>query len=318
MQTEPLANEIEHDDSVKEAVTATIGEILLQERQRRGLSEKQVADKLHITMHNVKALEMGNYEKLPGAVFAKGYLKNYALLLNLDADELLLRYEELRLQQAKVVEENPQNTRQKKDRNRSWLILSVIVFIVGFSALWSYNNFLVVTPEEEAPPQQLAPPQQADSPLPSSISARLSDSRQFPRPAAVATANQATGSDSLALQVAENEDISPESTGSTGLEKLPVANAVAEQQLIQISAGGNDVLRIVFSRESWVEVNDSASNNIYRDLRQADDILEIVGRAPFNILLGDASVTSMTLNGDNIELSSYIRIDNSARLTVGL
>ena len=52
------------------------GEILQQERMRRGFSEKKVADQLHITVHYVKALETEHYEKLPGAVFAKGYIKS--------------------------------------------------------------------------------------------------------------------------------------------------------------------------------------------------------------------------------------------------
>jgi formate dehydrogenase iron-sulfur subunit len=59
-----------------------------QERIRRGLSEKEVADQLHITMHYVRSLEANNYDKLPGAVFAKGYIKNYAQLLELDEVEL--------------------------------------------------------------------------------------------------------------------------------------------------------------------------------------------------------------------------------------
>ena len=66
------------------------------------------------------------------------------------------------------------------------------------------------------------------------------------------------------------------------------------------------------------EVNDGESRQIYRDLREAGDVLEITGNAPFNILLGDAVFIRMSLNGSEIDVSTKIRIDNSARLIVGL
>ena len=70
--------------------------------------------------------------------------------------------------------------------------------------------------------------------------------------------------------------------------------------------------------ERWVEVNAGAQKQIYRDIRSAGDVLEITGSAPFSILLGDAPFTSLTFNGTEIDVSDNIRIDNSARLTVGL
>jgi cytoskeleton protein RodZ len=91
-----------------------------------------------------------------------------------------------------------------------------------------------------------------------------------------------------------------------------------EARVITVQADGSDVLRISFSGESWVEVNDGASNEIYRDLLEAGDILQITGTAPFNVLLGDAPFTELTFNGDVVDVSGNIRIDNSARLTVGL
>jgi len=101
-------------------------------------------------------------------------------------------------------------------------------------------------------------------------------------------------------------------------EQTAGAETTDQPRVITIEAIGNDVLRISFIGESWIEVNDSKSQQIYRDIREAGDILEIIGNAPFNILLGDAPLVSMSLNGDEIDLSADIRIDNSARLTVGL
>ena len=38
------------------------------------------------------ALERGDYKELPGAVYTKGFLRNYALYLGLDPDDVLLQW----------------------------------------------------------------------------------------------------------------------------------------------------------------------------------------------------------------------------------
>ena len=65
-------------------INLTAGEILRQERLRIGLTENEVAHHLHITMHYVRAIESDNYQKLPNAVFARGYIRNYAIFLKND------------------------------------------------------------------------------------------------------------------------------------------------------------------------------------------------------------------------------------------
>lgn len=96
-------------------------------------------------------------------------------------------------------------------------------------------------------------------------------------------------------------------------QQLPIATRV-----ISVDAGGEDLVQITFKGESIVQVEDSSDQQIYRDIRTSGDVLRITGSAPFNILLGDAAVTELSLNGNNIDFTSNIRIDNSVRLTIGL
>lgn len=120
----------------------TAGDVLLQERLRRGLTEKQVADKLHITMHYIKAMESNNYEKLPAGIFARGYIKSYALLLGLEADDLLNRYNEFNTQQQDVIAKASRlKARRKKDKSKLIVIISLLVFIAGFIVLWLANSY---------------------------------------------------------------------------------------------------------------------------------------------------------------------------------
>ena len=104
MPTKPFIEAVVEANGSEDAISAlTAGDILRQARKRLGLIEKEVADQLHITMHYVRALESNSYEKLPGAVFARGYVKSYALLLGLDVEELVSLYESLHISRKPIV-----------------------------------------------------------------------------------------------------------------------------------------------------------------------------------------------------------------------
>jgi cytoskeleton protein RodZ len=350
MQTEQSA---EHaaDEADKSIDQATAGELLRQERLRRGLSEKEVADQLHITMQYVKALEADNYEKLPGTVFVKGYIKSYAILLKLEVDALLALYEDS--DQRRLMQQHEtarQQVRRSRDRNKPWVVISVIGFVGGFAGLWAYNNFFgdtesepaVVTPAESdagnaldtqtesvesAIPLVSSPVIQSVATQPVRSEASTTANRQDPLPQQVPQSDFVTALSALAEDTTVTDDGSsgPNTPASATVNPRDTISQVAltetddfDDRFIEIGTAGDDVLRITFSGESWVEVNDGDAKQIYRDLRAAGDVLEITGNGPFNILLGDAPFTRLTFNGSDIDVSNNIRIDNSARLTVGL
>ena len=54
-----------------------LGEELRRERMRRGLTYKDVEQRLHIRSAYLEALEEGNYDIIPGHVYTKGFIRNY-------------------------------------------------------------------------------------------------------------------------------------------------------------------------------------------------------------------------------------------------
>jgi hypothetical protein len=60
---------------------------LAEERRRRGLSLEQVASATRIRVAHLAALEDGNLEALPGAVYARGYTRTYARYLGVDVPD---------------------------------------------------------------------------------------------------------------------------------------------------------------------------------------------------------------------------------------
>lgn len=69
-----------------------IGTALREGRERKGLSVEAVEEKTKIAPAVITALEEGNRERFPHPVYAKGFVRSYALLLGLDAVELCAHF----------------------------------------------------------------------------------------------------------------------------------------------------------------------------------------------------------------------------------
>jgi len=74
------------------AAAASLPERLLAARERKGVDLFRAERDTKIRARYLAALERGDYRELPGAVYTKGFLRNYALYLGLDPDEILLQW----------------------------------------------------------------------------------------------------------------------------------------------------------------------------------------------------------------------------------
>jgi cytoskeletal protein RodZ len=71
---------------------ARLGDALRQQREQMGVTMEQAAEDTRIREKFLQAIESGDYQSLPGTVYTKGFLRNYAGYLNLDAEEMLALY----------------------------------------------------------------------------------------------------------------------------------------------------------------------------------------------------------------------------------
>jgi cytoskeletal protein RodZ len=70
----------------------SLPERLLEARERKGVDLYRAERDTKIRARYLGALERGDYRELPGSVYTKGFLRNYALYLGLDPDEILLQW----------------------------------------------------------------------------------------------------------------------------------------------------------------------------------------------------------------------------------
>lgn len=72
---------------------ARLGEIFRTQREKKNITLEQAAADTRIREKFLRALEDGDYQSLPGAVYTKGFLRNYAEYLDLDTEELIPLYQ---------------------------------------------------------------------------------------------------------------------------------------------------------------------------------------------------------------------------------
>ena len=65
-----------------------VGESLRRERLKRNLELEEISHDLKISTRFLQAIENDQYDKLPGGVFAKSFVRQYARLLGLNEEDL--------------------------------------------------------------------------------------------------------------------------------------------------------------------------------------------------------------------------------------
>ncbi len=69
-----------------------LGQRLRQEREARGISLPEIAAATKIGRHYLEAIEEGEFDRLPGDVFNRGFVSAYAAQLGLDVDAAVEEY----------------------------------------------------------------------------------------------------------------------------------------------------------------------------------------------------------------------------------
>src|SRR5512137_2736413 len=70
----------------------SLPERLAAARERKGVDLTRAERDTKIRARYLSALERGDYRELPGAVYTKGFLRNYAIYLGLDPEDVLRQW----------------------------------------------------------------------------------------------------------------------------------------------------------------------------------------------------------------------------------
>jgi len=278
------------------------GAMLRDARETAGLTIDMVSQQLKLAPRQVRALEDGDYGLLPGRTFVRGFARNYARLLGLDADAVLdalpgaggeAALESPTLHATAVnIGELPSSARGQPARVA---LAAVVVLAVVGGAVYAYRHYQGDRPTSAAAPrppavQQSAPTAPAAAMPPASEAA----------PPGVTLPNPV-------VSPPVDSGATPERSKSSALGGLRQVNArtstdAAIAPLSLVTRGG-----------SWIEVRDGSGQPVLATTVAAGQSQALVGAPPFDVVIGNAPEVTLSYRGQPVDLAPYTR-QNVARL----
>ncbi|HEU5101466.1 MAG TPA: RodZ domain-containing protein [Roseiflexaceae bacterium] len=247
-----------------------LGERLREARESQGISLSQAAVETRILQRYLVALEDGDYQHLPGDVYARGFIRNYADYLGSPADELIEQYRRER-GMSEPIRVVPATS---SPRVRGLVVPSffgvffVVLVLVGASYL-ALSALNIVG--ESARPQVAAAPTSAPTPPPLPTPA--------PEPSAQPQAAAAPTPEALGPAGAA---ISPTAAPTVA----PDAPIVAD---VSVASGDN--------RGSWLEIQVDGETVFRKVLGSGQSLPTFKAQRDFWIRAGNAAVVSVVING---------------------
>ena len=287
----------------------TAGAMLVAGRETAGLSIDDVANQLKLAPRQIKALEDGDYNRLPGRTFVRGFVKSYARLVRLDP-ELVVgalpagavgALEAPRLHPtAPTIGELPITDHSKPSWTR-WAIPVTLAAIVGAAAAYewlrpagsgraSVDKDAAINVERPTPAISPPVPGKSDTPL--------------PNPLAVSTPSP----DPSATPI-------PTAAGVAAIESTTVATTAVANNSTVPATPTDQPLALAFRDYSWTEVRDRDGRVLLSGMNSGGTERSLSGNPPLEIVIGNASDVSLTYRGQPVHLAPYTR-QNVARLSL--
>lgn len=281
------------------------GASLSAARNEIGLSVADVARSLRLSVRQIEAIEADDFDRLPGKTFLRGFVRNYAKLLNIDPEPLLEACQQTATQprtQSHAISVPPGEVEISASRGQRtfsgnhpspWLKYAPVVFVVAllgwvaFEFLGGNNaNTVVVKSTGEAGENSMAVPLNLP---PAQNPAQGEQTPPAPQEAPAApTPSHNEGSAPAAPQAASQDAAIPQ---------------------------GAAKVKLTFSGESWIDLKDKSGRTIFKQTGQAGNEQVISGTPPLALTVGKAVNVKVYYNEQLVDLVPHTNGD-VARLTL--
>jgi cytoskeleton protein RodZ len=129
-----------------------LGDRLREAREARGLTLLQVEETTRIRRVFLQALEEERFGDLPGDVYARGFIRNYAQFLGLDVTTLLAAYHTALRSKPGSVSRVLDEPLLRRGTGSAWaniLLGLTVVLAIAVGAWWAYSYFALGVPPWE-------------------------------------------------------------------------------------------------------------------------------------------------------------------------
>jgi len=322
-QIEELSAELSEDMEVMGP-----GQILAEARVKMGFTQEEVADKLNFRNTLVNNIENEVFDtKLP-ETFNRGYLRNYAKLVNVSQDDILASYEQLNVAktQASELQSFSKGNEKLVENNRiMWVSYLILAILIAASAVWWMQNTTWNLDESQAI-------QGVEK-----IGAVQADTQQEQQPETVVELSEnaiapitadSTVTETNTEQQAELSDESrlENKSNDTTFENETQGNEVTNNEAITTDLTADlavtDKPEVIltnvtftFSGDCWVNISDASGERIAWGVKKLGYIMKISGQAPFNVTLGKPELVAINFENENIDMTQF-NAGNIAKFTL--
>lgn len=268
------------------------GKRLREIREANNISLAEVVAELRLESRLVQQIENEEQGALPEAPFVKGYLRNYARMLGVDAAPILEAYGQVcgadapGLTQVSRVREL--TSRSVAPRSTTWIIVAVLVVSVlvwWWSQLLSFKN----SAEEAAAPEVSAPVQEQSAP--------------------VAAVDGATGEAvfelALPVQAPQPQPPQPQQPGTPAAATAALPAQAAAPVVAAQPVKGTITLKL--TQESWIDISDASGARLFMDMAKGGTTQTVTGQPPFKVMLGNSPAVTLEYNGAPYDHQAYAK-----------
>ncbi|KAB0498733.1 RodZ domain-containing protein [Pseudomonas vancouverensis] len=326
------------------------GETLRQARESNGWSLSEVALKLNLTVSSLSNLEAGDFDKLPGHTFARGYIRAYAKLLGMDQAILVQQFD-----QSTGTDSQGSNVhslgRIEEPVRVSHTILRIVsllllIAVIGGGFVWWQDqtsmrakDLIGLTPEHvevegadgttqihplDEPEDQAVAEGQAEgsTTTPSESTAEAPSETPAAAPAAPAQAAPVPAAPAHNTAPVVAAPVSPAipATPAAPAAPAPVVTAPAVPSapapVATAPTAGQGQVQIQFTADCWTQVTDGGGKVLFSGLKRKGDSVTVNGKPPFAVRLGFARGAQVSYNGQAVDVAPFTS-GETARLKLG-
>lgn len=262
----------------------SVGKTLREARLSQGMSIADVASSIKFAPRQVEALEADDYSHLPELAFVRGFVRSYARLLHIDETSLLNELPAAHQKLASFREDLadvPLSAAQSTRRiNVAWLSGALGVALILGIGVW--------LSQKDAEPQQ-------------AVTSPITIVPIEPAASSVAAASGAVAASAVS-------PVKPAASSVVAAKPpltLPVS-AVAPATATKLTHGR---IRLVFNTESWVDIKDKYGKTIFKQVNPPNTEQWVDGRAPFSLVIGNASGVRLYYDGEEVELDEFVNVE---------
>ncbi|MEC5343066.1 cytoskeleton protein RodZ [Brenneria populi] len=300
------------------------GERLRQARERLGLTQQLVAERLCLKLSIVREIEEGNAPANLAPTFLRGYIRSYAKLVHVSEGELLPMLDKHVVPKASNVAPMQSFSLGKSRKKRDgWLMTFtwlVVIIVLGLTGAWWWQNHQAQQQEINSMVDHAASMQTASE----GQDVPLMDNSDAQDPAVSADAPSAPTDAPLSADSAAQTPAQPEIAPAAPTASAPQPSAANANPSAPPPAAGDapspvaaaQALVMNFSADCWLEVTDASGKKLFSGMQRNGGSLNLSGQAPYHLKIGAPAAVQIQYQGKPVDLSRFVRSNQVARLTL--